>query len=88
MDEIQYTYKPSKLILILSFMKTKDMFFENLKPVKPKLKTILTCVCELEHSKTNYLYTRSKNKTKQNKLKSSCRVPSPSRLDPNTIQRA
>ena len=66
-------------------MKTKDMFFENPKLVKPKPKTILTCVCELEHIKTNYLYTRSKNKTKLNKLNSSCRTP-PSRLDPNTIQ--
>ena len=35
------------------YMKTKDMFFENPKPVKLKQKTILTCVCELEHIKTN-----------------------------------
>ena len=51
-------------------MKTKDMFFENLKPIKPKPKTILTCVCvcvNLSISRLFYPYTRSKQKlTKTN----------------------
>ena len=59
---------------------------EDPKPIKPKPKT---GVCELEQIKTNQSYTRSKQKLKLNKLryKSSCRSLSPSRLDPNLIDR-
>jgi len=32
-------------------MKTKDIFLKS-RTVKTKLKTVLTCVCELEHIKT------------------------------------
>ena len=65
------------------------MYTLNLKPVKPKIKHIeLVCVCELEHINTSLSYIRSKNKLNLNKLKSSCRTPSPSRLDSNAIQRA
>jgi len=42
-------------------MKTKDMFFENLKLVKSKPQTILTFVCvNLSISRLFYFYTRSK----------------------------
>jgi len=44
------------------------------------------CVCELEYINTSLSYTRSKHKLNLNRPKSSCRTPSPSRLDPNTIQ--
>ena len=40
MDEIQHTYKPCKLVLILPFMKPKDIFLKLNKlkneVVKPK----------------------------------------------------
>ena len=41
MDEIQYTYKPCKFVLMKSFMKPKDVFLKlKNKMVKPKTKTI------------------------------------------------
>ena len=56
---------------------------------KPKLINFkLMCVCELEHINTIHLYTRSKHNIKLNIPRPSCRTPSPSRLDPNAIQRA
>ena len=70
-------------------MKIMYMYIRDPKPVKPKTKLIeLVCVCELEHINTSLSYTRSKHKLKVDKLKFSCRTPSPSRLEPNTIQRA
>ena len=55
---------------------------------KPNVLNLYVCVCELEHINTSLSYTRSKHKFKLDKLKYSCRTPSPNRLDPNTIQRA
>ena len=54
MDGIQYTYKLSKLLLILYIHENERYILENSRPVKPKIKsTELVCVCELEHIKTN-----------------------------------
>ena len=109
MDEIQYTYKSCKLLLMKSIHENKWCILEkskhktwNLilwvlckpskhklfetKTVKPKIKTINLCVWTWATSKLNYLYTRSKNKTKLNKPESSCKTPSSSWLEPNTIQ--
>ena len=57
-----------------------DMKSKNRLNWKPNFR--LVCVYELEHINTIYLYTRSK----LNKSRSSCKTPSPSRLDPNAIQ--
>ena len=53
MDEIQHTYKPCKLLLILSIQENDKCIFENSKPVKPKPKLLNLCVY-LSISKLNY----------------------------------
>ena len=57
MDEIQYTFKHVKLVLILSIHKNERYVLKNLKMVKPKTKTIeLVCVY-LCISRLIYSYT-------------------------------
>ena len=85
-DEIQYTINHVNLFWFYLFIKTIYMYTWNPKPVKLKPKRIALCVCELEHINTSLSNTRSKHKLKLNKLKSSCRTPSSSQLDPNAIQ--
>ena len=66
------------------FMKTIYMWIRNPNCLNWKPYVLNLCVCvNLSISTLVYLYTRSKHK-----LKSSYRTHSPSRLDPNTIQRA
>ena len=59
MDEIQYTFKYVKLVLILSIHENHICILENSKLVKPKLKLLNLCVY-LSISKLSYSYTRSK----------------------------
>ena len=80
MDRIQYILK----ILYLYFWH-EIQYRLNWKPKTNKLKTFV-CV-NLSISTLSNLYTRFKH-TKLNKPRSSCRTPSPSRLDPNAIHRA
>ena len=82
MDRIQYTYKE----LYLYFWH-EIQYWLNQKPKTNKLKTSV-CIVNLSISTLSNLYTRSKYNLKLNKPRSSCRTPSPSRLDPNRIQRA
>ena len=48
-DEIQYTYKPCKLLLKKSIHENDICIFENSKPVKPKQNYLNLYVCELKH---------------------------------------
>ena len=63
MNEIQYTHKPCKVVLILSIHENHICILENPKPVIPKSKLLNLCVCEnLSITRLSYPYTRPKTK--------------------------